>query len=83
LPDGQIIMSFLRAGRVCAAQNLVELGDVRERFPRAEQLAAEAGAMPVNWHSGKTRNLSFRWTCNHRLRRVITCLADNARYANA
>ena len=33
LPDGQIIMSCPRAGHVCAAQVLAELGDVRERFP--------------------------------------------------
>ena len=83
LPDGQIIMSFPRAGHVCAAQILAELGDVRERFPSAEQLAAEAGAVPVTYQSGKTRSVSFRWACNHRLRRAITCLADNSRHANA
>ncbi len=33
LPDGQIVMSFPRAGRICAAQILAELGDVRDRFP--------------------------------------------------
>jgi transposase len=33
LPDGRIVMSFPRAGRVCAAQILAELGDVRARFP--------------------------------------------------
>jgi hypothetical protein len=50
LPDGQIIMSFPRAGHVCAAQILAELGDVRERFPTLDQLSAEAGgpgALPV------------------------------------
>jgi transposase len=82
LPDGQIIMSFPRAGHVCAAQILAELGDVRERFPSCEQLAAEAGAVPVTYQSGKTRSVSFRWACNHRLRRAITCLADNSRHAN-
>jgi transposase len=82
LPDGQIVMSFPRAGRVCAAQILAELGDVRERFPSAEQLAAEAGAVPVTFQSGKTRSVAFRWACNHRLRQAITCLADNSRHAN-
>jgi transposase len=43
LPDGKIVMSFPRAGRINAAQILAELGDVRERFPTEEQLAAEAG----------------------------------------
>lgn len=82
LPDGQIIMSFPRAGRVCAAQILAELGDVRERFPTLDRLVAEAGAVPVTYQSGKTRSVSFRWACNHRLRHAITCLADNSRHAN-
>jgi transposase len=83
LPDGQIIMSFPRAGRICAAQILAELGDVRERFPTEEQLAAEAGVCPVTHASGKSRGVSFRWACNHRLRRAITCFADNSRHASA
>ena len=82
LPDGQIVMSFPRAGHVCAAQILAELGDVRERFPSADQLAAEAGTVPVTYQSGKTRSVAFRWACNHRLRHAITCLADNSRHAN-
>lgn len=40
LPDGRIVMSFPRAGRICAAQILAELGDVRERFQTNDQLAA-------------------------------------------
>lgn len=83
LPDGQIIMSFPRAGHVCAAQILAELGDPRERFPTLDQLAAEAGAVPVTYQSGKTRSVTFRWACNHRLRQAVTCLADNSRHANA
>ncbi len=83
MPDGLLMMSFPRAGQVCAAQILAELGDVRERFPSADQLAAEAGAVPVTYQSGKTRSVVFRWACNHRLRQAITCLADNSRHANA
>jgi len=82
LPDGQIIMSFPRAGRICAAQILAELGDVRERFSTAEQLAAEAGAVPVTYQSGKARSVTFRWACNHRLRQAIMCMADNSRQAS-
>jgi len=82
LPDGQIIMSFPRAGHVCAAQILAEMGDVRERFSTLDQLAAEAGAVPVTYQSGNTRSVTFRWACNHRLRQAITCLADNSRHAN-
>jgi transposase len=83
LPDGLIIMSFPRAGRVCAAQLLAELGDVRERFPSVERLAAEAGAVPVTYASGKARSVTFRWACNHRLRQALMCLADNSRHASA
>ena len=74
-------MSFPRAGQICAAQILAELGDVRERFPIDAQLAAEAGAVPLTYESGKTRSVTFRWACNHRLRLAITCLADNSRHA--
>jgi transposase len=83
LPDGRIVMSFPRAGRVCAAQMLAELGDVRERFPTEGQLAAEAGVCPVTHASGKTRGVVFRWACNKRLRLAVTCFADNSRHASA
>lgn len=82
LTDGQIIMSFPRSGRVCAAQVLAELGSVRERFPTEAQLAAEAGIAPVTFKSGKQCSVTFRWACNHRLRRAITCFADQSRHAN-
>jgi transposase len=83
LPDGRIIMSFPRAGRLCAAQILAEIGDVRERFPTEDQLAAEAGGCPVTHASGKSRGVVFRWACNKNLRRAITCFADNSRHASA
>lgn len=83
LDDGQIVMSFPRAGRICAAQILAELGSVRERFPTDERLAAEAGVTPVTYESGKSKAVTFRWACNHRLRAAITCLADNSRHASA
>ena len=82
LPDGAIITSFPRAGRICAAQILAELGDVRERFQTADQLAAEAGVAPVTRQSGKSRGVVFRWACNRRLRRAVTCFADNSRHAS-
>jgi transposase len=82
LPDGRIIMSFPRAGRVCAAQILAELGS-RDRFQSQDQLAAEAGVCPVTHASGKSRGVVFRWACNHRLRQALTCFADNSRHASA
>jgi transposase len=82
LPDGRIVMSFPRAGRICAAAILAELGDVRERFQTDAQLAAEAGVSPVTHASGKSRGVVFRWACNHRLRAAVTCWADNSRHAS-
>ena len=81
LPDGQIVMSFPRTGRICAAQILAELGDVRSRFQTEAQLAAEAGVCPVTHASGKSRGVVFRFACNHRLRAAVTCWADNSRHA--
>ncbi len=83
LDDGRIVMSFPRAGRICAAQILAELGSVRERFDSDVQLAAEAGVAPVTYQSGKSKSVTFRWACNHRLRAALTCLADNSRHASA
>ena len=82
MPDGRIVMSFPRAGRICAAQILAELGDVRERFPTEDQLAAEAGVCPVTHASGKSRGVVFRWACNKSLRLAVTCFADNSRHAS-
>lgn len=79
IPDGQLIMSFPRTGKLNAAQILSELGSVRERFQSEAQLAAEAGACPVTYQSGKSRSVRFRWACNHRLRTAITLWADNTR----
>jgi transposase len=82
LPQAASVMSLPRAGCICAAQILAELGDVPERFASAEQLCSEAGVVPVTYESGKSRAVTFRWACNHRLRRAITCLADNSRHAS-
>jgi transposase len=82
IDDGRILMSFPRAGRICAAQILAELGSVRERFDSDEHLAAEAGVAPVTYQSGKSKAVTFRWACNHRLRAALTCMADNSRHAN-
>jgi transposase len=82
IDDGRILMSFPRAGRICAAQILAELGSVRERFDSDQHLAAEAGVAPVTYASGKSKAVTFRWACNHRLRAALTCMADNSRHAN-
>ena len=82
LSEGRIVMSFPRAGHICAAQIAAELGCVRERFPTADALALEAGCAPVTKQSGKSRAVVFRWACNRRLRAAVTCFADNSRHAS-
>jgi transposase len=82
-PDGKILTSLFRKGRICAASLLAELGDDRARFPTADQLAAEAGVAPVTHASGKHRGVAFRWACNKRLRQALTTWADNSRHASA
>jgi transposase len=81
-PDGPVVMSFPRAGRINAAQILAELGDDRARFDSDDHLAAEAGVAPITRASGKRRAVSFRWACNKRLRRALTTFADNSRHAS-
>jgi len=83
LTDGALLMSLPRIGKINAAQILAELTDVRERFVTDDQLAAEAGVAPVTYESGKSRAVTFRWACNHRLRRAITTWADNSRHASS
>ncbi len=81
-PDGPVITSLPRAGRINAAQILAELGDDRARFASDDQLAAEAGVAPVTHASGKHRGVSFRFACNKRLRKALTCFADNSRHGS-
>jgi transposase len=80
LPTGRVVMSFPRAGKVCAAQITAELGDDPARFVSEDHLAAEAGIAPVTKASGKRRAVVFRWACNRRLRSALTCFADNSRH---
>jgi transposase len=83
MEDGQILMSFPRAGQICAAAILAELGEDRGRYLTPDQLAADAGLAPVTRQSGKSRGVGFRWACNRRLRAALTCFADNSRHASA
>jgi len=82
LEDRRLLMSVPRAGRLCAAQLLAELGAVRERFASEQHLAAEAGVAPLTYASGKSKAVAFRFCCNHRLRAALTCLANNSRHAS-
>lgn len=81
--DADVICSLPYVGRLNAAQVLSELGDVRERYLSEDHLAAEAGVAPVTKASGKHCVVAFRWACNKRLRRAITCWADHSRHGSA
>lgn len=81
--DAVIFTSLPRAGRgVRAATLLAEIGDVRERFPDEESLAALAGVCPVTKASGKARSVGFRWSCDKKLRNAIIDFADGSRHAS-
>lgn len=86
-PDGKVVTSLFRKGRLCAAALLAELGDDRARFVSADHLAAEGGAVPVTHASGKRAGkhaaVTFRWACNLRLRQALATLADTTRHTNA
>jgi transposase len=79
-PDAAIFTSLPRSGQINAAQVLAEWGDSREAYDHPDAIAALAGVTPVTKASGKYRAVHFRWACNKRLRKAITCFADNSRH---
>lgn len=82
--DARIFTSLPKAGRgVRAASLLAEIGDVRERFPDEECLAALAGVAPVTRASGKARSVGFRWACDKKLRNALIDFADDSRNASS
>lgn len=80
LPQGRVLMSFPRAGKLNAAQILAEIGTDPARFSNARQLASEAGTTPVTYTSGRHRGVVFRTACNKRLRNAVTTFANNSRH---
>lgn len=81
--DQHIFTHLPRAGHgVRAAALLGELGDVRERFPDEESLAALAGVAPVTITSGKRHVVKFRWACDKKLRAALIDFADDSRHAS-
>ena len=81
--DARIFTSLPKAGHgVRAASLLAEIGDVRERFPDEEALAALAGAAPVTKASGKARSVGFRWACDKKLRNALIDFADDSRHVS-
>lgn len=81
--DARIFTSLPKAGHgVRAASMLAEIGDVRERFPDEESLAALAGVAPVTKASGKVRSVGFRWACDKKLRNAVIDFADDSRHVS-
>ena len=81
--DAPIFTSLPKAGPgVRAASLLAEIGDVRERFPDEECLAALAGVAPVTRASGKAHSVGFRWGCDKKLRNALVDFADDSRHAS-
>jgi transposase len=80
--DAAWLRSFPRVGLINAAQIYAEITDDQTRFDSCEQLAAEAGVAPVTHASGKHHAVVFRRACNKRLRRALTCWADNSRHSS-
>ena len=81
-PDAAIFTSLPRSGQINAAQVLAEWGDSRAAYDHPDAVAALAGVSPVTKASGKYRAVHFRWACNKRLRKAITCFADDSRHAS-
>jgi transposase len=81
-PDATIFTSLPRSGQINAAQVLAEWGDSREAYDGPDAVAALAGQTPVTTQSGKHRAVHFRWACNKRFRKAITCFADNSRHTS-
>ena len=81
--DAVVFTSLPRAGRgVRAAALLSEIGDVRQRFPDEEALAALSGVAPVTRASGTHHSVGFRWACDKRLRAALIDFADDSRHAS-
>lgn len=80
--DATWLRAFPRVGLINAAQIYAEITDDPARFAALDQLAAEAGVAPVTHASGKHHAVAFRRACNKRLRRAVTCWADNSRHSS-
>lgn len=81
-PDGRIFRSLPRAGTIRAATLLAEIGDCRARFPDPESLTSLAGATPSTRASGRHRVVTFRWSCDKKLRDALCDFAGDTMRAS-
>lgn len=81
-PDAVIFTSLPRAGTIRAATLLAEIGDCRARFPDPESLTSHAGVAPSTRSSGKHRAVTYRWSCDTKLRNALCDFAGDTRRAS-
>lgn len=79
-PWAALIETLPRVGTVNLAQIIGEVGPLLEHAASADQLAAEAGVVPVTRASGKSRAVVFRYATNRRARQALVGWADNSRH---
>lgn len=77
-----LIQPLPRVGIVNLAQIIGEIGPLLEHASNADQLAAEAGVVPVTRASGKSHAVVFRYATNRRARQALVRWADNSRHAS-
>ncbi len=70
-PDRDVFRSLPGAGPRLAVRMVAELGDDRQRFDSAGDIAAYAGAAPVTRQSGRSTVVHFRRACCKPFREVL------------
>lgn len=81
-PWAPLIASLPRVGTINLGQIIGEIGPILERSLTADQVAAEAGVVPVTRASGKSHAVVFRYATNTRARQALVFWADNSRRAS-
>jgi len=70
-PDYAIYHSLPAAGSYLEPALLAKMADDRKRFPTPEVVQAVAGTCPVTKQSGKSRQVTFRYACDHEFRQIV------------
>ena len=83
LPDGQHRHVACRAPAASAPHRSSPSSAMcASASPPTSSSPPRPACAPLTYESGKHRSVAFRWACNHRLRRAVTCFADNSRHAS-
>jgi hypothetical protein len=65
------VIKSLPCGMKSQARIIAALGDDRQRFASADELAAATGIAPLTIQSGKSRYVGARWACSKFLRQTF------------